>query len=100
MSTHTITVMKTPGCGACIATASTFEKNLRGTGLTIDKVDMSQDEDAMHLAKDVLGYGAAPVVIVRDAAGEIVDHWNLLNLAKVAEWSTTLKSEQSELVAT
>jgi glutaredoxin len=95
MTTHTIAILKTPGCGACIATATTFDKRLKGTDIVIDKIDMSTDEAALDLAKNTLGYSAAPVIVVRDAAGTIVDHWNGINMIKIGFWSEQLISEKA-----
>jgi glutaredoxin len=95
MTTHTIAILKTPGCGACIATSTTFDKRLKGTDIVIEKIDMSTDEAALDLAKNILGYSAAPVIVVRDAAGTIVDHWNGINMIKIGFWSEQLISEKA-----
>lgn len=97
MSAHTITLMKTPGCGACIATATTFATRLKGTDLAVEKIDMTEDEAAFDLAKNVLGYSAAPVIVVRDEDGEIVDHWGGINMAKISHWSAQLLAENTKL---
>lgn len=67
----TLTVMTKPSCVQCNATYRQLDK----VGLSYDSVDMSQDLEALELARS-LGYMQAPVVIVRDAAGEVVDRWS------------------------
>lgn len=47
--------------------------------------DMSKDADALALAKS-LGFMSAPVVVVRDAAGNIIDKWSNFRPEKIAEY--------------
>lgn len=98
---HTVTLMKNPSCGPCIATNRAFESKLKASEQGIETVDLSQDVEAHELAI-TLGHRSAPVVVVRDSDGIIVDHWAGLRLDKVDQWSKTLITEQSrvrELVA-
>jgi hypothetical protein len=99
MSNHTVTLLKNPGCGPCIATNSSFEKKLIGTGLAIIARDMSVDDDAHALATETLGYMRAPVIVVHDADGTIVDHWSGLNPAKIATWADELIAESTNAPA-
>lgn len=97
MSHVTVTLMKSPGCGGCIATDSTFKTKLKGTGIDIERVDMTQDAEAYALAKDTLGYMAAPVTVVRDSDGTIVDHWGGVKVDKITEWAGKLIEQASVL---
>ena len=60
-----IKVYSKPACIQCTATTRELDRK----GLTYDLIDMSKDEDALGMVKD-LGYMQAPVVV----AGE--DHWS------------------------
>lgn len=67
-----ITVYTTPNCVQCNSTKRYFDKN----NIEYDTVDLSQDEQAMAMVKE-MGYSVAPVVI----AGE--KHWSGFRLDKI-----------------
>jgi glutaredoxin-like protein NrdH len=60
-----VTVYTLPACVQCESTKKFLKKN----DVPFEVVDLSQDENAMNLVKN-LGYQAAPVVV----AGE--KHWS------------------------
>lgn len=69
-----IIVYGTPDCVMCDATERAMKKHQ----LDYDKVDLTQDQDALTLVKS-LGYEQAPVVVVGD------DHWSGFRLDKIRE---------------
>ena len=75
----TVEVLSKPACMQCDATALTLE----GANVAFTKTDMTKDASALALAKE-LGFMAAPVVLVRDAAGAIVDKWSGFRPDKLA----------------
>lgn len=60
-----VTVYTLPSCVQCDSTKKVLIKN----SIEYQEVDLSQDEAAMAMVKD-LGYQAAPVVIAGD------EHWS------------------------
>lgn len=79
MSENTVTVYSNPGCVQCNATYRAMDK--KGLSFTVD--------DALEATNNALlkelGHQQAPGVIVRDAQGEIVDHWSGFRPDKVSQ---------------
>lgn len=65
-----ITIYSQPRCVQCTATYRWAD----GLGLEYEVIDVTKDDAALDAVK-ALGYLAAPVVIVRDAADAIIEHW-------------------------
>lgn len=63
-----ITVYSKPRCPQCVATY----RKLNGLGVEHESVDVSE---ALSFIQS-LGYSQAPVVVVKDAKGDIVKHWS------------------------
>lgn len=78
----TVELLSKPACMQCDATYMTLE----GMNVEFTSKDMTQDADALALAKS-FGFMSAPVVIVRDEAGEIVDKWSGFRPEKIAQYS-------------
>lgn len=76
-----ITLLSKPACVQCNATVRSLDK----AGAEYAKVDMSQEVDALELARG-LGYQQAPVVLIKDEEGNITDHWSGFNPEKIAEY--------------
>lgn len=74
----TIELLSKPSCVQCTASKRAFDNN----GLEYSIIDMTQDEQALATAKG-LGYMAAPVIVVRDSEGTIVDHFSGFNPEKI-----------------
>lgn len=68
----TITVHTTPNCPQCMMTKKFLDR--RGTPYLA--VDLTDNDTARTLVMDTLGYRAAPVVVVRNQDGDIVQHFN------------------------
>ena len=69
--THTITVYTKPACVQCKFTFKVLDEN----EADYTPLDVSTDDEAMETVKG-LGYLAAPVVVITDAAGNQLDHWS------------------------
>lgn len=82
----TITLLSKPNCVQCKAT----ERKLDGEKLDYTKEDI-YDEANLATVQE-LKYMAAPVVLVRDAAGDIIDHWAGFNPTKISELASELKA--------
>jgi glutaredoxin-like protein NrdH len=74
-------LLSKPACVQCTATKRTFDSK----GAEYKTTDLTQDADALAEAKG-LGYMAAPVVLVRDAVGNLVDHWSGFRPEKIAQY--------------
>lgn len=81
-SKMTVELLSKPACMQCDATYMTLE----GMNVEFTSKDMTQDADALALAKS-FGFMQAPVVIVRDAEGAIVDKWSGFRPEKIAQYS-------------
>ena len=71
-----VTVYTLPACVQCDSTKRVLTRNL----VEYQEVDLSQDEAAMQMVKD-LGYNAAPVVVAGD------EHWSGFRPDKLATLS-------------
>jgi len=77
----TITVYSKPGCGQCIATTRTLDKE----GIEYIYKDMSVDPEA-HAEAVALGYMQAPVIVAGD------QHWSGFRPDKIVELASALKA--------
>lgn len=68
-----VKVYTKPSCVQCNATYNALNKK----GIPFEKIDMSQDLEALELVKG-LGYFQAPVVVTDD------DHWSGFRPDKIA----------------
>lgn len=66
-----ITVYSKPRCQQCAAT----KRKLDAFGVAYTPVDITKDVASLHYIKG-LGYQQAPVVVVRDGNGAMIDHWS------------------------
>lgn len=81
----TITVCSQPSCVQCTATYRWLDRH----GLPYEVIDVSADLVALAEVQ-ALGYLRAPVVIVRDANGEVADHWSGFNPDRIDSLARTL----------
>lgn len=80
----TITLLSKPACGQCVATK-----------LDLDKKGVSFETDNIYNHMDTvadLGYMSAPVVLVRDEKGDIVDSWSGFRTEKISELADKLNA--------
>lgn len=73
----TITLLSKPACGQCVATKLDLDK--KGLAFVPDNIYNRMDTVAE------LGYMSAPVVLVQDEDGKLVDHWSGYRADKIAE---------------
>ena len=73
-----ITVYTTPSCPQCEMT----KKTLTRENIEFTVVDLSQDDAAMEMVKNELGYAAAPVVVAGDQNWSGFRLGSIMNLAK------------------
>lgn len=66
-----ITVYSKPDCVQCDRTYFVLDR----AKTEYDVKDLSEDSNALAVVKS-LNYLAAPVVVVRDDAGDMVEHWS------------------------
>lgn len=64
----TITLLQKPNCPQCKATERYFNKR----GINYSAEDFN--DETLSLAR-TLGYSSAPVVLVKDKSGELIDSW-------------------------
>lgn len=76
-----------PSCVQCTATVRRLDKN----AVERTTVDTSQDAQAREFSMS-LGFMQAPVLVVTDADGTILDKWSGFNPGKIDEWSEKLSS--------
>jgi glutaredoxin-like protein NrdH len=69
----TVTVYTLPSCVQCDSTKRLLTRN----GIKFEIIDLSRDEAAMALVKE-LGYTAAPIVVAGD------DHWSGFRMDKIS----------------
>lgn len=96
MSTSfSLLLLTKPACVQCNSTKRSADKK----GLGYESVDISLPEGAEWYAKaKELGYMQAPVVIVRDLDGNIIDHWSGFRPDKLEEYALKAKAEAEAVV--
>ncbi|MEH0110593.1 glutaredoxin domain-containing protein [Tersicoccus sp. MR15.9] len=94
MSKTSLTVMSQPSCVQCTATYRALDKK----GLPYESIDMTVDAEAHALAKS-FGYMQAPVVVVRDEAGTVLEHWSGMRPDKISAYAQSLATVEPELLA-
>lgn len=77
-----IELLSKDACVQCTASKRALDK-LQADYIT---TDIEQEPSARELAKG-LGYLQAPVVLIRDAAGTIIDHWSGFRPEKLAQYA-------------
>lgn len=77
-----IELLSKDACVQCTASKRTLDK-LQADYIT---TDIEQEPEARELAKG-LGYLQAPVVLIRDAAGTIIDHWSGFHPEKLSQYA-------------
>lgn len=80
-----VTVYSLPNCVQCDSTKRVLERG----DVEFDSVDLSQDESAMKMIKD-LGYSAAPVVIAGDT------HWSGFRMDKIQTIIKKIDAERGQ----
>lgn len=74
----TVIVNSKPACVQCDATYRALDRK----GIEYTVVDITQDDVALERVR-ALGYLQAPVVLVFDDAGALVEHWSGFRDARI-----------------
>lgn len=82
----TITILSKPSCVQCNATYRKFD----AVDLEYVIEDIYDEENLATV--QTLKYMAAPVVLLRDEEGAILDHWSGFNPTKITEVASRLKA--------
>lgn len=72
----TITIYTSPGCTLCPQVLRLMDKVIPGR---YDVVSLEDDAAARQLVVDQLGHLQAPVTVVVDEDGHVLDHWGRLS---------------------
>lgn len=75
----TITVFEKNACVACTQTKKTLDR----AGISYEKTNIMEDETAYDYITKELGHMAAPVVVVKDDDGKIINHWSGFQLEQI-----------------
>jgi glutaredoxin-like protein NrdH len=81
------TVYSLPVCVQCSSTYKAFDRKK----VPFTTVDVSVDTEAHEFTKE-LGYMQAPVVVIRNAEGDVQDHWSGFNPEKINEFAQAVKA--------
>ena len=91
MPDYKITEFAKPNCGPCAMTASRMDK----LGLEYTQINLPADPPALERVK-ALGYFQAPVVLVEDVDGNVVDHWSGFKPDKINEIATLVGARPAQ----
>lgn len=93
-ASFSLLVLTKPDCVQCSSTYRSLGKKK----LAYSSVDISLPERAgWHAKAKDLGYMQAPVVLVLDLEGNIIDHWSGFRPDKLEEYSEKAKAETQVL---
>jgi hypothetical protein len=76
-----------PGCTLCPRLLKKMDELIPGQ---YDVVSLADDATAKALVVDQLGHLQAPVTIVTDEDGSIVDHWGRISIDRLREYQLQL----------
>lgn len=76
-----VTVYSLP-VGDCIK-CKAVEIFLRRRGISVEKVMLDENPEAMQYVKE-LGYSEAPVIVLKDGGG-VIDHWSGFSIERMTE---------------
>ena len=89
----TITTYTTPGCTLCPRLLKKMDELIPGK---YDVVSLADDPAAKALVVDQLGHLQAPVTIVVDEDGSIVDHWGRISIDRLHKYGPLLDGTRCE----
>lgn len=68
----TVELYSKPSCVQCVQSKKTLEK----LGVNYIESNVVSDEAAYEFVTKTLGYSAAPVLVVKDNDGNVIEHWS------------------------
>lgn len=68
----TVELYSKPNCVQCTQSKKLLDK----LGVAYTTLDVMEDETAYNFVVNELGYKAAPVLVVRDSKGNVVNSWS------------------------
>lgn len=68
----TVELYSKPACVQCTQSKKTLEK----LGVEFVESNVVSDEAAYEFVTKTLGYSAAPVLVVKDNDGNVIEHWS------------------------
>lgn len=68
----TVELYSKPSCVQCVQSKKTLEK----LGVSYIESNVVSDEAAYEFVTKTLGYSAAPVLVVKDNDGNVIEHWS------------------------
>lgn len=68
----TVELYSKPACVQCTQSKKTLEK----LGVEFVESNVVSDEAAYDFVTKTLGYSAAPVLVVKDNDGNVIEHWS------------------------
>jgi len=77
----TIELYSKPACVQCNQTKKTLDRMSAEYSVT----DVTEDPTAYDFVTKTLGYMAAPVVVIKDAAGAVISSWSGFQPEKLQE---------------
>lgn len=87
-----VTVYSKPLCVQCDATKRALNKQ----GSEYDVIDLTEDASALEKVKE-LGFAQAPVVVVSDESGSVLESWSGFVPGKVKKIAQGVAAFHSEL---
>lgn len=74
-----VEVYSKPQCVQCTHSKTRLQK----AGVEYTEIDIMEDESAFQFVTETLKFRSAPVIVVKDSNGEIVDSWAGFNPEKI-----------------
>lgn len=91
-----VTVYVTNRCQKCKRTKEIFDSK----GLDYDVVNIENDDEARDYVTLELGAICAPVVVVKDDGGNVIDHWSDFRAEKAMKLAKTAAAQSAQERAT
>ena len=82
----TVEVYSKPSCIQCTQS----KKRLEQLGVEYSETDIFENPEAYKFVTETLKFRAAPVIVIRNSEGEVVDSWSGFNPEKIATVAQTV----------
>jgi glutaredoxin-like protein NrdH len=81
-----VEVYSKPACVQCVQSKRMLEK----FNINYVEYDVIDNADAYDFVVNILGYRAAPVIVIRNSEGEVAESWSGFNPDKLSELKQTI----------